>query len=417
MTLGLTLYRMFSRVMALFLGGVLSRRVKKGKEDAARLNERRARNLPQRPPGRLIWLHAASVGESLILLELARRLLGEAPDLNLLFTSQTQTSAKMIADNLPERAVHQMAPIDTVGAAERFIRHWQPSLGIFAEGEIWPNLVLRAGKKGVPLALVNARMTAKSLRGWGRWQTLASKVFGCFDVILAADDKTAQGLSELLDRDIASPGNLKSSLPPPSFDEAEFNRMKVGLVSDRNCLLAASTHEGEETLAMDTLQNLAEPYVLIIAPRHPDRGDAIKKEIEARGLKCSRRSRRDAVSTDTDVLLADTLGEMGMWFRLADAIYLGGGHTPGVGGHNPLEAFKLGKTVITGPDTFNFTDMMKRLETIGAVRVARNAEELAAYVPLPAKVDEAALTAWLQEANIPMRETLRALLALLDTNA
>ena len=163
MTLGLTLYRMFSRLVALFLGRILSRRVKKGKEDPARLHERRARKLPERPEGRLVWLHGASVGESLILLELGKRLQGEVPDVQLLFTSQTETSAKLVAENLPERAFHQMSPIDTVGGAERFIRHWQPTLGIFAEGEIWPNLLLRAKKKGVHLALVNARMTDKSL--------------------------------------------------------------------------------------------------------------------------------------------------------------------------------------------------------------------------------------------------------------
>ena len=417
MTLGLTLYRLFSRCVALFLGQLLSRRVKRGKEDESRLNERRARKLPHRPPGRLVWLHGASVGESLILLELGKRLQGEVPDLHLLFTSQTQTSAKLIADNLPERAFHQMAPIDTVGAAERFVRNWQPSLAIMAEGEIWPNLLMRAKKKGVKLALVNARMTEKSLRGWRRWNSFAKKVFGGFDVILAADDRTATGLSDLLDLEVLTPGNLKSSLPPPSFDEAEFNRMKVGLISDRNCLLAASTHESEEALAMEAQKKLTTPHVLIIAPRHPERGDAIEQEILARGLSCSRRSRRDAVSTETDVLLADTLGEMGIWLRLADAIYLGGGHAPGVGGHNPLEAFKLGKTVITGPDTFNFTDTMKKLESIGAVRVAADADELAALIPQQANVDEAALTAWLQEANIPMRETLRALLALLEPNA
>ena len=417
MTLGLTLYRMFSRFVALFLGRLLSRRLKNGKEDAARLNERHARKLPQRPPGRLVWLHGASVGESLILLELGKRLQIEAPDLHLLFTSQTQTSANLIAENMPERAFHQMAPIDTIGAAERFVRNWQPNLGVIAEGEIWPNLLLRAKKKGVRLALVNARMTDKSLRGWRRWNALAEKVFNGFDVIFAADDTTAKGLSDLLDREVTSPGNLKSSLPPPDFNEAEFNRMKVGLVSDRQCLLAASTHEGEEAIAMDAQKKLASPHVLVIAPRHPERGDAIEQEILSRGLSCSRRSRRDAVSTETDVLLADTLGEMGMWFRLADAIYLGGGHTPGVGGHNPLEAFKLGKTVITGPDTFNFADMMRTLQSIGAVRVAAGADELAALVPEQVSVDEAALTAWLQEANSPMRETLRVLLALLEPAA
>lgn len=414
MTIGLTLYRLFSRCVALFLGGMLSRRVKKGKEDGARLNERRARKLPSRPAGRVVWLHGASVGESLILLELGKQLQLEAPDLHLLFTSQTQTSANMVAEALPDRAFHQMAPIDTIGAAERFIRHWQPSLGIFAEGEIWPNLILRAQKKHVPLALVNARITEKSLKGWRRWNSLANQVFGAFNIIFAADDRTGERLRELLNKEVSSPGNLKSSLPPPKFSEAEYNRIKVGLVSDRKCVIAASTHQGEEALVLDALQKLPGSNTLIIAPRHPERGDTIETDILARGLSCSRRSRQDPVSTETDVLLADTLGEMGLWFHIADAIYLGGGHAPDVGGHNPLEALKLGKTVITGAQTFNFAEMMKTLETIGAVRIAHDASELANLMSVPATVDEASLAAWLQHANTPMRETLRALLDLLE---
>ena len=414
MMLGRLLYRWMTRIVSLMLGTILRRRVKSGKEDAARLNERRARKLPPRPAGRVVWLHGASVGESLILLELGKILQAEAPDIHLVYTSQTQTSAELVADHLPERAFQQMAPIDTPGGAKRFIRHWQPALGIVAESEIWPNLLRRAKKRGARLALVNARMTNKSLKGWARWPRTAQNVFSLFDVILAADEQTASGLEQLTGAEIRMPGNLKSSLPPPDFDPRDYDRLKAAFKDIRACLLAASTHEGEESLVLDALEKMDERPALIIAPRHPERGDEIESLIKARGLSISRRSRGDAYSTETDVLLADTLGEMGLWYRLADTIYLGGAHTPGVGGHNPLEALKLGKTLITGPDAFNFADMMQTLEQTGAVRIAEDAGELATLVPLPATVDEAALTDWLKQANYPMQETLKALLDLLE---
>ena len=417
MTLGLTLYKSLTRLLGLFSGMVLSRRVRAGKENPARLNERRARQSPARPAERVVWLHGASVGESLILLELGKRLMAEAPDIHLLFTSQTQTSAELMANQLPPRAVHQMAPLDTPGGAKRFIRHWQPALGVFAEGEIWPNLIRRAKKNGVRLALVNARMTEKSLKGWARWPRTADKVLGSFDLVLAANDQTANGLNALLGSVAFAPGNLKSALPPPDGNAAEMKRLHAGFLSDRTCWLAASTHPGEEALILDAREAAHNRPALVIAPRHPERGDAIENLIAARGLTCSRRSRRDSISTDTDVLLADTLGEMGLWYRLADAIYLGGGHAKGVGGHNPLEPLKLGKTVITGPDVFNFTDMMAKLAEMKALRFAETASDVARLAAEPIEPSSPALSDWLKQSDIPMQTTIDALLKLLEARA
>lgn len=414
MTLGLPLYQVLTRIVSLFLGTILSRRVRRGKEDANRLNERRSRQLTARPAGRIVWLHAASVGESLILLELGKRLQTKAPDIHLLFTSQTRTSAELIAKNLPAQSLHQMAPIDTPGNAKRFIRHWQPALGIMAEGEIWPNLIRRAKANGTRLALVNARMTEKSLNGWKRWRRTAQKVIGKFDRILAADEQTATGLEELVGASVATPGNLKASLPPPEVDAKELARLLVGFKDDRDCLFAASTHDGEEELVVEALSTLNVRPKLVVAPRHPERGDAIENVFQEKGFSISRRSRGDPISTETDILLADTLGEMGLWYRLADTIYLGGGHAKGVGGHNPLEPLKLGKSVITGPHVFNFADMMKSLEVFGAVRFAPDPDALARLFQTPCPLDQAKLSAWLSEAEAPMTETINALLLLLE---
>lgn len=414
MSLGLILYGLFSRIIGLFSGRILAGRVRKGKEDPDRLHQRVARNLPDHPSGPVVWLHAASVGESLILLELGKRIQAARPNVFLLFTSQTLTSAETVQKNLPERALHQMAPLDTPGAAKRFVRHWKPELGIFAEGDIWPNLTKRAHKAGVPLAIVNARMTQKSLKGWRRWNRMAKRVFGRFDVILAADEQTSEGLNEILGPVVTSPGNLKSSLPPPGAEPMEIKRLLAGFKDQRHCFVAASTHEGEEELVLNAVEKMSEAPALIIAPRHPERGDALERLIQSRGLSISRRSRGDPYSTETDVILADTLGEMGVWYRIADAIYLGGGHAKGVGGHNPLEPLKLGKSVITGAEVFNFADMMETLAGIGAVRVAEDAHALATLILEPCQMDHVALRDWLDHADHPMRETLEAIRHLLE---
>lgn len=414
MTLGLPLYRLLSRIVSVFIGAILSRRVRAGKEDPSRLNERRARKLPARPSGPIVWMHGASVGESMLLLELGKRLQAERPNLQILFTSQTQTSAALIADNLPSRAFHQMAPIDTQGNARRFLAHWNPALGIMAEGEIWPNLILQAKRRGIRLALVNARMTQKSLRGWKRWRATARKTIGAFDMILAADEQTALGLQTLLNRSIPHPGNLKSALPPPSADEKELARLRDEFIGARKCWVAASTHETEENLVLEAWSKAAPKPALIIAPRHPERGTAVLQSAKKFSSHVSNRVSDEPISLDTEILVAATLGEMGLWYCLADTIYLGGGHAEGVGGHNPLEPLKLGKTVITGPDVFNFADIMKELEAIGAVRFASDASALASLSAEQHSIDHVGLRDWLSKSDAPMRETLNAILPLLE---
>ena len=227
MTFALHVYRVLTSALSPFLGFVLSARVKQGKEDFSRRNERMARHLPVlRNNGVLVWLHGASVGESRLLLELGNRLLDERPDLMLLFTSQTQTSAKLMGPMLPDNAVYTMAPIDTPAAARRFIRHWKPSLCIFGEGEIWPNLILEAEKAGAKRALVNARMTEKSAQGWQRFHQTFRALVGRFDAVLAADEDTARRLANLMGKPVVCAGNLKSALPPPSANDVELRRMQ-----------------------------------------------------------------------------------------------------------------------------------------------------------------------------------------------
>lgn len=415
MTLGLYLYKTLTILMTPFLGVFFRNRVKSGKEVAGRLNERHALRLPNRPDGKLIWLHSASVGESQLLLELVRRYAREGlRNVTVLMTCQTQTAANLIAaaftadpDLEHIRGIQQMAPFDTPSGAKRFVTHWKPDLAIFAEGEIWPNLMLHLHAQLVPCALINARMTENSIKGWMRWRKTARRVFNCFDIMIAADAQTKAGLESLSERNVDNPGNLKSALPAPAFDEAKLSELQA-TIGARKVLVAASTHAGEEALALDAYMHLPTETFLIIAPRHPERGDEVDALLSCTKYAIARRSEGDEISPATNILLADTMGEMGLWYRLADTVYLGGGHAPGVGGHNPLEALRLGVPIVTGPSLFNFKDLTTRLVAHQGFSIVDDAESLAEAFPAPPVSAE--LTEVLEaDALGPMAKTLELL--------
>ncbi|KCZ51430.1 hypothetical protein HY29_06065 [Hyphomonas beringensis] len=413
MTLGLNLYRTATSALGPFLPGILKRRARAGKEDIGRLNERLARNMPRRMAGGpLIWLHGASVGESQLLLELGHRLLAERPDLMLLFTSQTLTSARLIGPALPDRGIHMMAPLDTPAIARRFIQHWRPDLCIFGEGEVWPNLIMEAEKAGARRALVNGRMTDESSEGWQKFRGAFQQLVGKFDVVLTADTDTARRLEVLLGKPVQSTGNMKSALPPPTASDIEIRRLRENFLTARQCILAASTHQGEEAIFLDAIKQAGDA-ALIIAPRHPDRGDEVEALLKDRGLTYARRSRGEIPTPRTRVLLADTMGEMGIWYRLADSVFLGGGHAPDVGGHNPLEPIRLGRPVVTGPDVFNFAAMMDDLEKRGLIRRLKTPKAIGKALRTMEPPSDEALAALTREADAPMTLTLQALIPLL----
>lgn len=417
MTPGSILYRLASYGLSPLVPALLARRLKAGKEDPARLPERLARSLPERPSGELVWMHGASVGECQILLGLAERMAERAPGLSFLITSQTLTSARLVASRALHRTLHQMAPVDTPGAARRFMRHWQPDLAVLAEGEIWPNLIGEARRWGCPLALVNARMTERSRKSWARWPGLSRRLFGAFDLVLPADEATGQAISALSGRPVAPASNLKRGLAPPMADPAEFDEFRSRFVAGRKCLLAASTHEGEESLFLEAAATLGPDVAMVIAPRHPERGPALAAELERRGLAFSRRSAREPVAAHHRVLLADTIGEMGLWYRLADLVFLGGASRPGIGGHNPIEPLQLHRPVITGPHGFNFEALFAELCDCGLLTIVTDGEALARamadHLEGAAQVDFVALEAFLAQSAQPLREASKALLDLM----
>lgn len=380
---GLILYRALTRVLRPFAGPLLHARARKGKEDPARLQERLGRTDLPRPPGPLVWLHGASVGESLMLRALLDAIRRERPDIRFLVTTGTVTSAEMMAKRLPDCATHQYVPIDAPGAVRRFLDHWRPDFGAIAESELWPNLILGAHKRGVKLALVNARLTAGSLERWRRRSPAsARKILACFDWIGAADDQTAAGLAELSGRTVPVSGNLKLAGGPLGADPGTLSEAKAA-VGGRFVWVAASTHPGEDEIVLEAHREIREERpeaLLILVPRHPERGPAIEALARKASFSVRRRASGEGLDGGAAVYIADTLGEMGLWLRLGTAAFVGGSLVERIGGHNPLEPAALGAPIITGPHTFNFAAIYDELVAAGGAARVQTAAELAREV-------------------------------------
>lgn len=377
-----------------FAPALLRRRARAGKEDPARLSERLGRPSVPRPPGPLAWLHGASVGESLSLLPLIDRLRAARPDLNLLVTSGTATSAELLAKRLPPGAVHQFTPLDTPAVAARFLAHWRPDLLVFVESELWPNLLLRAQALGTRLALLSARLSEGSLRNWSRTPAFARRVLGAFDLVMAQDDPTAAALARLGARNDGRL-NLKLAGDPLPVDEAALAQAREA-AGGRRVLLAASTHPGEDEIALAAAPADA---LLVIVPRHPARAPDIAALTQGRGVGL--RSQGDPFGAHP-VHIADTLGELGLWFRLADAALVGGSLVPGVGGHNPLEPARLATPFASGPHIDNWRAVYEGLRAADAYTPVTDVPSLAAFwrAPPPGQVDRARAFAEAQAGEV-----------------
>lgn len=419
----LGLYRTATRLAAPLLSGLLARRARKGKEDPERRHERLGRPDRPRPEGLLVWMHGASVGESLVVASVAEELLARRPDLNILVTSGTVTSACLLAARLPERAFHQYVPVDTPAAARRFITHWQPDLAVFAESELWPNLIVETARSETPMALINARMNDKSIRSWRRRPDTARWLLDRFSWIGAADTRTRDGLEDLTGVPVNLAGNLKLEARPPAPDAVELDRIRTTL-GNRPVWLAASTHEGEEAIVLDAHTKLlaADPAaLLILAPRHPERAAAVARLVADRGLTTVRRSEQRLPDARCQVWLADTLGEMMLWYALAPASLIAGSLVPGIGGHNPVEASRAGTAVITGPHAASFDDLFDAYRRHAAAIEATDADSLADAVRTiwrgegPAM--DAAEAALADASGGAMETTLEQLECLLDGRA
>ncbi|HEY1225340.1 MAG TPA: 3-deoxy-D-manno-octulosonic acid transferase [Brevundimonas sp.] len=393
MSLALHAYRFVTRLIEPFAPRLLDARARKGKEDPARVDERLGLAGVPRPEGEVVWLHGVSVGETLSLLPLVDRFREARPDVTVLVTSGTTTSAQLLGRRLPPGAMHQYAPVDGPAAVAAFLDHWRPSLGVLVESELWPNLILEAQARGIPLVLASARITDKTATGWARFPGAARRLLSAFVRVLPQDEASAdrlRGLGARIDGQV----NLKLAGGPLPHDAAAFTQLSAA-IGDRPVVVAASTHEGEEIALVRALDRLAERLCLIIVPRHPDRSAEIATTLRRDGYAFALRSAGQPLTRETDLYVADTLGEMGVFLRLADVVVMGGSFAPAlglplVGGHNPLEPARLGKPAVTGPDASNWQAVTAALAEAGGLAVVQTPGDLPAVIePLLADPDAA----------------------------
>jgi 3-deoxy-D-manno-octulosonic-acid transferase len=368
----LTAYSVATALLEPLAGPLLKARARRGKEDPERLGERLGYASAPRPAGKLVWLHGASVGEGLSLLPLIKALQGKA---NVLVTTGTVTSAMLLAERLPKGAIHQYAPVDAPAVAARFVGHWRPDLAVFAESELWPNLIAAAEGGGARLALISARLSKKSLDGWARVPRSARELLEAFDLVMAQDDETAKRLQALGARDDGRL-NLKLAAEPLPVDAAALKAAKAA-VGKTPVLLAASTHEGEEAQVLEAFAPLSAKARLVIAPRHPARGAEVAALALGQGFTTARQGAGDGFDGGAEVYVADALGELGLWFRLARAAFIGGSLVAWPGGHNPLEPALLRCPVIAGPHVDNWASIYAAMQN-GLYRQVQDAGDLRA---------------------------------------
>ena len=376
--LGLKVYRTTMSALRPAAPLLLNWRERRGKEDGQRRGERLGLAQRQRPLGPLVWVHAASVGETNAVLPLIDAILAQNDDLHVLLTTGTVTSADLADLRLPARAFHQYVPLDVPTFGARFLEHWRPDIAIFTESDLWPNLVLAAAERNIPLALVNARMSPRSMKRWRTHARFGRPMFSRFSIILAQNKRITKTLKWLGAPNVITSGNLKIDAPPPPVDQTALDALRSS-IGARPVLLAASTHEGEDGIiaAAHKLMRRKMPNLLtIIVPRHPDRGLALASLLNAQGHTAARRSEGALTDPEIDIYIADTIGELGTFYALAPVAFIGGSLIPH-GGQNPIEAVRHGTCVLSGPHNHNFRDAYIALRDADACVIVSTADEIA----------------------------------------
>lgn len=376
------LYRIWvgaSMVLVPFAAWASTRKLRRAGVPVVRAHEKLGHATEPRPAdGPLIWLHGASVGETLSVLALITRMGVALPHAHFLITSGTATSADLVARRMPPRCVHQFAPLDAPGPLKRFLRHWRPDAALFIESELWPQMLRRTHAQGAKMALVNARLSAGSIANWRRFPKTARYLLDVFELILTQNDAMAQAMVSInapAPR-VARGINLKSMAGPLPVDEDLLFEARAAL-GHRPVWVASSTHEGEEQAVLAAHKDLLKRWpdlCLILAPRHPERGQEVMNLIAGAGLSLTRRTRGDMPAGQ--VFLADTMGELGTWYALSEIVFLGGSLRP-IGGHNPFEVAQSGAAVLSGTQVTNFAETYSEMETLGASRFVNDAADLA----------------------------------------
>lgn len=378
-------YRFLTIVLEPLVKLHLKRRVRRHKEDPARLDERMGIPSRDRPPGYLVWCHAASVGEARSLLALITRLTEKRTDLKVLVTTGTRTSAELMARELPANCIHQYVPVDCYRWVQRFYEHWHPNLVLWLESELWPNLILSAPDQSLSRTaskiLVNARISDQSFKKWGLARGLVGTMLKSFDMIFAQSESDEKKFLKLGAFNTKRIENLKYANPPLDADERQLKILQEK-TRTRPVWIAASTHPGEEEIVARAHQRLAAsfPHLLtIIIPRHPERGFEITAALREMTLNVRTRSFGETVRHNTDIYVADTLGELGLFFRVSEIVFVGGSLVP-IGGHNLLEPAQLISAILTGPYMHNFSKLYDDFKAANAVVTVENEIQLADHV-------------------------------------
>lgn len=373
--LTLRAYRRLSAALTPLAPVLIRQRLKNNKEDPARLDERRGISQIERPAGPLVWIHGASVGEVLAAAALIERL--RAAGMRILLTSGTVTSAEIIAKRFPTDIIHQYIPYDSPRFVARFLDHWKPSLALFIESDLWPNLIISAAKRRLPMVLINARMSQRSFPRWQKFSATIGALLGRFEICLAQSETDAERFSALGSRSVVVTGNLKLDVQAPPGDAVKLDKL-MAVTRGRPIIVASSTHPGEEEIILETHKTLTSffPKLLtVIVPRHAHRGADIAQMITVAGAQVALRSREELPHSGTDIYVADTMGELGLFYRLSPVVFMGGSLVPH-GGQNPIEAVKLGASVVHGPHVFNFTDVYEALDGAGGAKLADSSEQM-----------------------------------------
>ena len=374
----LKIYRIMTILGGPFILFYLNRRKSNGKEDAGRINERFGISTTRRPSGKLIWVHAASVGEAISMLHLIDKLLKKNINYHLMMTTGTVSSADLIESRLPSRAFHQYIPLDRPQYVRRFLDHWRPNIALWTESEFWPNIITGTREKNIPMVLVNGRISIKSFAGWQRAPGLIKTLLQCFTLCLGQSDTDVDRLSRLGALNPQNFGNLKFSAPPLPDDTEALSALQ-SMIGNRPVFIAVSTHSGEEKIiatAHTSIKSKHPNLLTIIIPRHSARGPEILRAVMPVIANSALRSKDSLITESTDIYIADTMGELGVFYRLTDIVFMGKSLIP-LGGQNPLEALSLNCAVLHGPHMTNFQSMSEQMIELGCSIKVNNSEELA----------------------------------------
>ena len=410
----LTGYRWMGAGIYPIMGPYLAYRASKGKEEHSRRKERYGRSDVARPSGSIVWVHAASVGETSAVIPLVREIV--ARGVNVVLTTGTVTSAKLAEERLGNLIIHQYVPLDFKPAVSNFLAHWKPDLALIAESEIWPMTMLELGARRVPQVLVNGRLSDRSFAAWKHRSYLAEALFENLSHVVAQSEVDGERFRELGARPVTVSGNLKVDTVAPPADPKLLANLSAAIGS-RPVWAAISTHEGEEEIAAEVHKMVSSRHkdlLTILVPRHPDRGLAVASMLAARGLNVARRSLNEPITEHTQVYLGDTIGEMGLYLRLTEIAFVGKS-LAGSGGQNPLEPAALGTVVLSGQNVQNFRDSYKKLIADGNARLVKDKDMLAGAVSylignpqVRAKMIDAGLTS-VQDMQGALSKTLAVL--------